>query len=126
MIGKRPKDHPVPQEEIQRHAGSPCQAERKRVLRLRAAIPSCSGAAAREIERLAEKPDSLPGLPRRDGARSAAPPIPAFRSRIAITRRPACSSPRTAKHGPIDLDWATVIRPDQTVAVYVGLNHIES
>ncbi|MCC2102323.1 MAG: siroheme synthase, partial [Hyphomicrobiales bacterium] len=30
-----------------------------------------------------------------------------------------------SKHGPVDLDWATVIRPDQTVAVYMGLNHIE-
>ena len=29
------------------------------------------------------------------------------------------------KDGPVDLDWATLIRPNQTVAIYMGLGHIE-
>jgi uroporphyrin-III C-methyltransferase / precorrin-2 dehydrogenase / sirohydrochlorin ferrochelatase len=122
-VGKKRSDHALPQEEIG-DLMVKLALEGKRVLRLKGGDPFIFGRGGEEIEKLAEKRipfQVCPGITAAAGCSSYAG--------IPLTHRDHAQScvfvTGHGRDGPIDLDWSTLLRPRQTVAVYMGLAHLE-
>jgi uroporphyrin-III C-methyltransferase/precorrin-2 dehydrogenase/sirohydrochlorin ferrochelatase len=122
-VGKRRDAHTLPQLEISellaRLAG-----EGKRVLRLKGGDPFMFGRGGEEIETLAERKipfQVCPGI-------TAAAGCSAY-SGIPLTHRDHAQAcifvTAQGKKGPVNLDWRSLLQPRQTVAIYMGLSHLE-
>jgi len=121
-VGKQANHHSVPQEEIGRlliaHA-----RRGKRVLRLKGGDPFLFGRGGEEIEALAGEGvpfEVCPGV-------TAALGCSAYAG-IPLTHRDhaqACVFVTAhGRAGRLDHDWASLIQPGQTVAIYMGLKEI--
>jgi uroporphyrin-III C-methyltransferase/precorrin-2 dehydrogenase/sirohydrochlorin ferrochelatase len=122
-VGKKRADHALPQEEIGALMVR-LALEGKRVLRLKGGDPFIFGRGGEEIEKLAEHRipfQVCPGV-------TAAAGCSAYAG-IPLTHRDYAQScvfvTGHGRDGPIDLDWSTLLRKNQTVAVYMGLAHID-
>ncbi len=122
-VGKRRSFHAMRQEEIAELMIKLAQ-QGKRVLRLKGGDPFIFGRGGEEIEKLAEMRipfQVCPGVTAAAGCSSYAG--------IPLTHRDYANSclfvTGHGKDGPADLDWSTILRPKQTVAVYMGLAHLE-
>ena len=124
FVGKQANNHAVPQEEIGRlliaHA-----RRGKRVLRLKGGDPFMFGRGGEEIEALAEEGvpfQVCPGV-------TAALGCSAYAG-IPLTHRDHSQMcifvTAQGRAGKLDHDWASLMRPGQTVAIYMGLNQIEA
>jgi len=122
-VGKKRSNHALPQEEIGALMVDLAQKGR-RVLRLKGGDPFIFGRGGEEIDALAEQKipfQVVPGVTAAAGCSSYAG--------IPLTHRDYAQScvfvTGHGRSGPIELDWSTLLRPNQTVAVYMGLAHLE-
>ncbi|MCF6320471.1 MAG: siroheme synthase CysG [Rhizobiaceae bacterium] len=122
-VGKMPQQHTVPQEEISQMLVRLAK-EGKRVLRLKGGDPFIFGRGGEEIEALAAQNipfQVVPGITAASGCSTYAG--------IPLTHRDhaqACVfTTAHGRDGMLDVDWDVLLRPNQTVAIYMGLSNIE-
>jgi uroporphyrin-III C-methyltransferase/precorrin-2 dehydrogenase/sirohydrochlorin ferrochelatase len=120
-VGKMPQQHIVPQEEISQMLVRLAK-EGKRVLRLKGGDPFIFGRGGEEIEALAAEKipfQVVPGITAASGCSTYAG--------IPLTHRDhAQACVFTTDHVRdcvLDVDWDVLLRPNQTVAIYMGLSN---
>ena len=123
-VGKRPGAHALSQAEISALMVRLARAG-KRVLRLKGGDPFLFGRGGEEAEALAlagVRFEVCPGVTAAVGAAASA--------LIPLTHRghaQACIFVTgQGQDGPVGLDWPALIKPNQTVAIYMGLANIEA
>ncbi|MGR3290131.1 MAG: siroheme synthase CysG [Paracoccaceae bacterium] len=122
-VGKLPNQHTMAQEDISQLLVDLAK-QGKRVLRLKGGDPFIFGRGGEEIERLAENNipfQVVPGITAASGATSYAG--------IPLTHRDyaqACVFVTAhGREGVLGLDWDVLLRPNQTIAVYMGLSSLK-
>ncbi len=123
-VGKAPKNHTMPQEEINELLVTLARTGRK-IVRLKGGDPFIFGRGSEEAAHLSANGieyDIVPGITSAQGCSAS--------TRIPLTHRGAATSVRYVtghcKHDTeLDLDWRGLADPDTTLVIYMGMANID-
>jgi uroporphyrin-III C-methyltransferase len=122
-VGKQPRDHPVPQDEINRILVALARRGRK-VVRLKGGDPFIFGRGSEEAAVLAAhgiRYEVVPGITSASGC-AAAIGVPLTHRGLASGVRYVTGHCRADQE--LDLDWRGLADPDTTLVVYMAMAHI--
>ena len=120
-VGKRKSQHSVPQDEVNRLLVALAQ-QGLEVVRLKGGDPFLFGRGGEEMLAAREAGVPCEVVPGISAAMAASASVGAPLTHRGLAQCVTFVTGHPAKDGTLDLDWIALARPNQTVAIYMGLS----